>query len=85
MARSKPKSIIEGLEEARTVGEGYNAVVRAFAHGKLDVAHAKVAVDLIRVRSTIVAAEEYRRRLELIESESRLRLPQAQVVGDGDK
>ena len=60
-----------GLAEAKTAGEAYDRVARAFDEGRLTPAQARVAVDLVKVRSTVVAAEEFRKRLELAEAMSR--------------
>ena len=60
-----------GLAEARTAGEAYDRVVRAFDDGKLTPAQARIAVELVKVRSTVVAAEEFARRLSLTESAAR--------------
>jgi hypothetical protein len=59
------------LATAATAGEAYERVCRAFDEGKLTPAQARIAVELLKVRSTVVAAEEFRKRLELAEATAR--------------
>jgi hypothetical protein len=59
------------LAGASTAGEAYDRVCRAFDEGRLTPAQARVAVELVKVRSTVVAAEEFRKRLELTEATAR--------------
>jgi hypothetical protein len=52
----------------KPTGEAYNAVCAAWSEGRLSPAQARVAVDLLKVRATVVAAEEFGRRLALAEA-----------------
>jgi hypothetical protein len=59
------------LASAATAGEAYARVCAAFDAGRLSPAQARIAVDLLKVRSTVVAAEEFRKRIELAEAAAR--------------
>lgn len=66
-----PAAIGIDLAGASTAGEAYDRIVKAWDEGKLSTAQARVAVEFLKVRSTVVAAEEYRKRLELLEASAR--------------
>ena len=59
------------LANAPSAGEAYSRVVKAFDEGRLSPAHARIAVEFLKLRSTVVAAEEFRKRLELAEAAAR--------------
>ncbi len=66
-----PAALGVDLASASTAGEAYDRVVRAWDEGKLTTAQARVAVEFLKVRSTVVAAEEFRKRMELLEASAR--------------
>ncbi|MGC3998080.1 MAG: hypothetical protein QM767_11555 [Anaeromyxobacter sp.] len=70
-APSAPRPLGLDLAGAASAGEAYERIARAFDEGRLSAADARIAVDLLKIRSTVVAAEEFRRRLELAEAAAR--------------
>lgn len=61
-----PRSL--ALAEAETVGELYERLVRQFDSGKLTPAAVKAGVELVRLKATIVSAEDMERRLQALEA-----------------
>lgn len=61
-----PRSL--ALSEAETVGELYDRLVRQYDSGKLDIGRARIALELVKLKATIVASEDTERRLAALEA-----------------
>jgi len=58
------------LAGAKTAGELYDRIAQAMDQGKVAVS-ARDLIELLKARSVVVAAEEFRKRLELTEAIAR--------------
>ena len=70
------------ISSALTAGQAYDSVVAAWKTGRLTDTQTKQAIELLKLRSGVVAAEEFHRRLAEAEAAHRASLAiQRQLVG----